>query len=1858
LHGIYLENVSNALIDNNTIEGNSAASAEVGLEIAIRNNSYCPNTNPSTLFRSCQNVTVSNNTFHWNQHCNLVFSIRVNKTLVPNFQNTANTTFQNIFILNNDFKNNNSSTLNINATVNDYLWGGRLIRLSDYSVSGSSLQNITLQNNSFEYFITRGNNFDLSSNTAIYLKDAKGVNHFDENTYVSAFSPASLSVAAETDPNWLNTFRSVRPGAYHALSFDYRSAPCDWRIRRNTLSGHDINKVNDVGAAFQFYYLNQTAAAVSQKFQIEQNYVSKFRSALRLEYWLLGSQLSSISLTNNHLAGNRVGVVNNSRNLITATLPNFTPTTPRQGIFNASLNWWGDNTPENVANYVDGVQSVGGSSGLCPFAASLTFLNTPQPSDLIFSTLPNVDYSPWLDNGNDISPATPGFQGDFSYLHVDRFSPQAPDSVNALCLQNGVAPVLSNVGSYGRVGEALEQITENGTLMIYDRGLNAYYSEDYINQVTKNVKFASNGTPIIDNLRINAANPSQKLTLLAPLNVSKLLDLQKGKIDIGNFNLTLVCYPQITNGVPAVQPIISGGNNDSYVITEGTGMLRRDCVGGGATATNNAGFYNPIKYAVGTFDFYAPLTLSNTASNSNLAPDRFGVRVISNVYAVPTISASPFSSVAKVTWFVDEACPNTVSSCTYTPGVVNFPNSFPNNNVTLAFEWPASVEGASFNRNSSYVKEYTSNGWIPVPDAGGQASAAQGVGPYKKVAASLTGQFINKAFAVFSDCPSPPQAPATVARCDAGPLTITFAYGPLSNPPVTPTSLLVYTSETGGLPIATFNSSPATFTTPSLALGASQQYWVASAADGVCESKRVPVIASAAGNPGAPIIQNTSVGRCQPGVIVFTAQMGVPQGAAIHLVADINNPDNSIIASSSTPNANGEYTLSTPFLTQTANYGIYVTAQGGCKSPVVPVQAVITTPPGAPTANNTPICGGGPVTITAMMGSPPGDIIRLYANITDNLPVATATNAPYLLTASTSQTVTWFIESFSSLGGCASPRVPVVVTVTNEILATPTLQSASFTRCGPGSVTLNAAMGQPSGNQYRVYDAPNGGVLLRTFDAAPNTISVFNVNIPQTGTYYLTSYNTLTACQSPPLSFSVTLTPTLGLPSAPNVARCGPGSVVFTASMGSPAGDVLRLYTQSLGGNPISVSNVAPFQLQSAPVATTTTFYLASANADCESFRAPVIATINALPAAPIVPNVFLCNTTSFAVFSATLADSSGQELRVYTNSGGQPGTFITNDPIPPFQFTTNSVITQNTVYWFSAFDILSGCESEEIASSALVNAPPSPPTVNDVQRCGPGLVTITVTLDASQANAARLFTQPMGGSAVSSDFISPYELSGLAETNLTWFVEAYNTNTQCGSQRAPVSVRLLPSPSNPLAQDLARCGSGPATFSILNVLQPNAEVRLYSTPSSGVPVAIDAIPPFTLTTGLNNIGVTSYYIANYDNLLGCESPRQLYTVNALALPSLPEANGASRCGNGNLTITVSAIEPGHQVNLFASSTGGNPIASASSSPFVLTTPFITAATVFYLEKRNLQTGCASARAPVTVTINPIPAAPSVNNLIICQGGVGVFTVTAGNPGANEAYLYTSESAATPFSGDISAPFTLETPNLSVSSIFYISLLNTATGCFSNRLPVLARVESNPSAPIANNVVRCGSGPITFTALVASTPNIRINLFSSFIGGTLLATRATEPFELTINNITTSATYYLEAENTQTGCKSTVRSSVTATVNNIRPESPQVSSAARCGGGSVTFTVTFNEPGLEARLFTSPSGGAPLSVSTANPALLNAPEINNTTTFWVATFNPLTGCESARTLAVATVVNRPGNPLVSDAERCGPGQVI
>lgn len=126
------------------------------------------------------------------------------------------------------------------------------------------------------------------------------------------------------------------------------------------------------GEALQFWHITSLALTGNV---IEDNYQGIYFPG---DAW--ASDLSGVEIHGNSISGNtQFGLQADAGNTGTA---------------DASANWWGTNTPAGVAG---------------------------QVSD-------DVDSTPWLDEGTDTEPGTPGFQGSFSTLDVDDDSPQTGTS--------------------------------------------------------------------------------------------------------------------------------------------------------------------------------------------------------------------------------------------------------------------------------------------------------------------------------------------------------------------------------------------------------------------------------------------------------------------------------------------------------------------------------------------------------------------------------------------------------------------------------------------------------------------------------------------------------------------------------------------------------------------------------------------------------------------------------------------------------------------------------------------------------------------------------------------------------------------------------------------------------------------------------------------------------------------------------------------------------------------------------------------------------------------------------------------------------------------------------------------------------------------------------------------------------------------------------------------------------------------------------------------------------------------------------------------------------------------------------------
>lgn len=106
-------------------------------------------------------------------------------------------------------------------------------------------------------------------------------------------------------------------------------------------------------------------------------------------------------------------------------------------------------------------------------------------------------------------------------------------------------------------------------------------------------------------------------------------------------------------------------------------------------------------------------------------------------------------------------------------------------------------------------------------------------------------------------------------------------------------------------------------------------------------------------------------------------------------------------------------------------------------------------------------------------------------------------------------------------------------------------------------------------------------------------------------------------------------------------------------------------------------------------------------------------------------------------------------------------------------------------------------------------------------------------------------------------------------------------------------------------------------------------------------------------------------------------------TINAL--PTAPMVINGNSCGSGSMMLTASGGVDG-QYRWYTSATGATAISGEANSIFV--TPFLTATKSYFVSIVN---GCESLRAPVTATINPLPAQPVIASSIMPVGSA--FTI-------------------------------------------------------------------------------------------------------------------------------------------------------------------------------------------------------------------------------------------------------------------------
>ena len=308
-------------------------------------------------------------------------------------------------------------------------------------------------------------------------------------------------------------------------------------------------------------------------------------------------------------------------------------------------------------------------------------------------------------------------------------------------------------------------------------------------------------------------------------------------------------------------------------------------------------------------------------------------------------------------------------------------------------------------------------------------------------------------------------------------------------------------------------------------------------------------------------------------------------------------------------------------------------------------------------------------------------------------------------------------------------------------------------------------------------------------------------------------------------------------------------------------------------------------------------------------------------------------------------------------------------------------------------------------------------------------------------------------------------------------------------------------------------------------------------------------------------------------------------------------------------------------------------------------TPSITATTIYYTGGRNATTGCISTgRTAITATVNSTPALPAGIGGSRCGTGTVILSSTAGAGETIDWY-----SVATVGTALASSVLSYSTPSIALTTTYYAEARNTTTGCISSaRTAIIATINALPAILTGNGTSRCGTGSVALSAV--ATAGNTIDWYSAATAGTALGTGIAT---FTTPSLSTTTTYYAQARNTTTGCLSSTRLAVIATINAL-PAAPVGTGNPRCGSGTVSLSATAVLSNT-VDWFATATGGIALASSTTT---FVTPNIATTTIYYAEGRNITTGCLSAtRSSVTATVISTPAAPIGVGGERCAPGIV-
>ncbi|MGD0710789.1 MAG: C1 family peptidase, partial [Bacteroidales bacterium] len=866
--------------------------------------------------------------------------------------------------------------------------------------------------------------------------------------------------------------------------------------------------------------------------------------------------------------------------------------------------------------------------------------------------------------------------------------------------------------------------------------------------------------------------------------------------------------------------------------------------------------------------------------------------------------------------------------------------------------------------------------------------------------------------------------------------------------------------------------------------------------------------------------------------------------------------------------------------------------------------------------------------------------------------ISTLQNPSHTYTASGTYTVSLTVNN--SYGNNTMTKTNYV---TINLSPTPPT-TPNVSRCGPGSVTLNASGG--SNSTYYWYNASDS--LLST------SSSYTTPSLTTTTTYYVEDLN---------------------ISSETNLSAAN-GATTYCGTSGNYS--LLFNITNPSSANSLVITGLSACHYHETTAYTTQVYYRTTTYVGHEtsssgwtqvyngtSTSQAKISFTNTITIPPGgVYGIYLYIASDGGFFKSGANTYSNNDMNIST------GSVVCS---PTAAFTSGTLYANYSIFGNVYYKVIS-CISSQTACQAIINTPPSATATSNSPVCTGSTLSLTGNPGSM---SSYLWSGPSSYSnATQSPTVSTSATSAMAGT---YSLSVTDANGCTGTASTAVTVNTTPTIT--ATTPASRCGTGTVA---LGASASAGTINWYAALTGGTSLGSGT----SFTTPSISVSTTYYVAATIGSCTS--SPRISVTATVNTPPTATASNNGPVCVGSALSLTGG---PG-SLTSYAwsgpssySSNTQNPIVSASATTAMAGTYILT------VTDGNGCTGTVST----TVIVNTSPTATASNNGPVCVGSALILT---GGPGSMTTYSWSGPSS---YSSTAQSPTVSASATTAMTGTYTITVTNS-NGCsgtasttvsVNSSLPVSVIItpSANPAcsgisvvftatptnggtspsyqwkvngsgagtnsptfsyAPVNNDAVKCiltsnaacpTGNPATSNTIIMTVNNPPIatagNNGPVCTGSTLSLTGGpssmaiyawsgpssysspTQSPTVSANVTTAMAGTYTITVTDANGCAGTATTSVTV---NTTPSITATSSASRCGTGTVTLGATASAGTIN--WYAALTGGTSLGTGTS----FTTPSISASTTYYVDATS--VSCISSPRTAVTATINTPPNSTASN----------